>query len=47
MTKRRWLKSAIEQSKKTEVSIPWQSTALRIDPTYLAAARPTAIRPDA
>lgn len=47
MTKRRWLKSAIEEAKKTEVSLPWQTRGFRVDPVVIAAAKTATQRANA
>lgn len=38
MTKRRWLKTAIEESKKPQIALPWSREAATLSPELLAAA---------
>lgn len=38
MTKRRWLKSAIEEAKKSEVRMPWTREAIAVDPAVIAVS---------
>lgn len=47
MTKRRWLKSAINEAKKSDVDLPWSRTAARVDPVILAARSLQKARPSA
>ncbi|WP_164870774.1 hypothetical protein [Mesobaculum littorinae] len=38
---RRWLQSAIDESRTTEVSLPWQRTAHSVDATAISQLHPT------
>ena len=39
MTKRRWLKTAIEEAKKPQAALPWQRTTTRVAPEAISAAQ--------
>ncbi len=45
MTKRRWLKAAIEEAQKPQTALPWTRDTAAVEPAILSAIRAKSANP--